>query len=94
MEALELALALAVDLTLTYRVFKWDIGRIGPRELARSWNTASLWSALFLCQRWCLIVHFTRTRRSLLGFALGVGFALAITLVVGLLVALLHLATT
>jgi peptidoglycan biosynthesis protein MviN/MurJ (putative lipid II flippase) len=81
MDVVELGLAFALDWILTYRILRRDFRRMSALEWGRSWGEASLWSALFLCQRWCLVVHFTRTRRSWLGFLTGFGWALLVTAV-------------
>jgi hypothetical protein len=85
MEVVELGLAFALDWILTYRILRRDFGRMSTVERERSWGEASLWSALFLCQRWCLVVHFTRTRRTWVGFLTGLGWALLVTVVIVLL---------
>ena len=89
MEVLTLALAFALDISLSWAILRRDIARMPPEQRARSWGSASLGSALFLCQRWCLLVHFPRTRRSFRGLGLGLGAVLGVSVAVMALVELL-----
>ena len=68
-------LAVAVDIVLgvvlTAWVIRHDMKRLAPARYARSWNDASFWSAVVAFGPFSIPVHFTRTRRSILGFLLG-----------------------
>ena len=80
-EVLQLSLQIALGIAFPALVIKKDLARLGPLTLSRAWNEASLWSAIVAFGPISLIVHFTRTRRSLLGLALGLGWALLNVLV-------------
>jgi hypothetical protein len=67
---LSFALSIAVPATIVRR----DLARLTGEPLARSWPDASLWAAVVVFGPLCLPIHFIRTRRSLLGVALGVGW--------------------
>ena len=79
-EVLLLCLQLALGIALPFWIIRRDLGRAPASVLARSWNDASLWSAVVAFGPLSLIVHFARSRRSLLGFALGLGWALVYVL--------------
>lgn len=65
-------------------VVRRDLRRLPPVQRARAWPDASVWSAAALVSVLAVVVHFTRTRRSVLGFLLGLGwFALAYAGVLG-----------
>jgi hypothetical protein len=67
-----------------YLIVRFDEKRLSPERLARAWNPASFWIAIVVFGPLSLPVHFTRTRRSLLGFALGLGLAAAAMLAASL----------
>jgi hypothetical protein len=73
---LELSLQILLGILLPAWVIRRDLAGLSAQRLARAWNEASLWSAVVTFGPLSLIVHFARTRRSLVGFALGVGWAL------------------
>ncbi len=77
MEALALCLQIALGIALPALIIKQDLLRLSSTLLARAWNDASLWCAVVAFGPLSLIVHFTRTRRSLWGFLLGIGWAAA-----------------
>ena len=85
-EVLQLSLQIALSVALPALVIRKDMARLTPLRLSRAWNDASLWSAVVGFGPLSLIVHFTRTRRSLVGLLLGLGFA-AGSLLVSALVA-------
>lgn len=85
MEVLLHLSALALSLFLPHWLLLWDERRMSAAERRRAWNHASHWSAIVGFPFLCVIVHFTRTRRSLLGFGLGVLHALLLMLILGLL---------
>lgn len=76
----QLALGIAVPAWLLRR----DERRLPEGMLARAWPQASFWSAVVAFGPLCLPVHFVRTRRSVMGFLLGL-LALAVALGVQLL---------
>lgn len=75
MEVLHVCLQLAVGIAVPAALIRRDLARLAPERLARSWNDASLWSAIVAFGPVAVVVHFTRTRRSVLGFALGLAWA-------------------
>jgi len=74
-------LVLCVQFVTTIFVSAWvvrrDVQRLGPDLLSRAWPEPSLWSAVVCFSPICVPIHFVRTRRSLLGVALGVGWFFA-----------------
>jgi hypothetical protein len=85
-EALILALSFVLNAALPYLVVRYDLKRLPELQLARAWPEASFLSAVFAFGPLSLPVHFTKTRRSLLGFGLGCGMC-ALTLVVETVIA-------
>jgi hypothetical protein len=78
-ETLIVALSLLLNALLPYLIVRRDLSRLSEERLARAWTEASFLSAVFVFGPLSLPVHFSKTRRSALGFALGVGwFALAV----------------
>jgi hypothetical protein len=75
-EVLQLSLQIALSVAFPALVIRWDIERLAALRLSRAWNDASFWSAVVAFGPISLIVHFTRTRRSLLGLTLGLVWAL------------------
>jgi hypothetical protein len=72
------AMQLALNIALTAWVVRFDERRLGPSGLARAWNWASFWSAVVAFGPLCIPVHFARTRRTTLGFLLGIAWAAAV----------------
>ena len=62
---------------LPYRIVRFDEQRLSSERLERAWNPASFWIAVVVFGPLSLPVHFTRTRRSLLGFLLNMELAVA-----------------
>jgi hypothetical protein len=81
LQVLEVALAMALNIALPALLVRWDERRLSDLGLSRAWNTASFWSAIVAFGPLAVPVHFMRTRRSLLGFVLGLG-ALALLVAV------------
>jgi hypothetical protein len=65
-----------------YELVRHDERQLSPEQLERAWNPASFWVAIIVFGPLSLPVHFTRTRRSLLGLLLGVGHAVDTVLTV------------
>jgi hypothetical protein len=86
-EALILALSFVLNAALPYLIVKRDLKRLSAERLARAWPDASLLSAVFAFGPFSLPVHFAKTRRSWLGFGLGLGFCTAVLLAQALLAA-------
>ena len=74
-EVLQLSLQFALSILFPALVIRRDLARLAPLPLSRAWNDASLWSAVVTFGPITLIVHFARTRRSLLGLLLGLLWA-------------------
>lgn len=71
-DALLVALSLVLNSLLPYLIVKRDLARLSSERLARAWPEASFLSAVLAFGPLSLPVHFTKTRRSWLGFGLGV----------------------
>jgi hypothetical protein len=65
-------------------VVRHDLKRLTPEQLDRSWNTASFWSAIVGFGLLSIPVHFTKVRRSFIGFLLGLAWTLAALVVMAL----------
>ena len=76
-EVLLLALSFVLNAALPYLIVRYDLKRLSPERLARAWPDASVLSAVYAFGPLCLPVHFTKTRRSWLGFGLGLGVCAA-----------------
>lgn len=70
------ALQMVLGIVVPAAVVRRDLRRLPAEERARAWPDASVWSAVALVSVLALLVHFTRTRRSFRGFALGLGWLL------------------
>ncbi|HEY8943639.1 MAG TPA: hypothetical protein VIM73_05225 [Polyangiaceae bacterium] len=90
LEVLLICLQLALGIALPMLLIRQDMARLDRARLARCWNDASLWSAVVAFGPVAVVVHFARSRRSLLGLLLGLGWAL---LVIGALSAVALLLT-
>jgi hypothetical protein len=86
-EALILALSFALNAALPYWIVRFDLKRLSEERLARAWPEASMLSAVFAFGPLSLPVHFTKTRRSLAGLALGLAVAMGAFLAQALLAA-------
>jgi peptidoglycan biosynthesis protein MviN/MurJ (putative lipid II flippase) len=73
-ETLIVALSLVLNALLPYLIVRRDLARLSEERLARAWTPASFLSAVYAFGPLSLPVHFAKTRRSLLGFALGIGW--------------------
>lgn len=78
-ETLIVALSLVLNGLFPYLVVRRDLAGLSEERLVRAWPQASFLSAVYAFGPLSLPVHFAKTRRSLLGFALGV-FWLVLTL--------------
>lgn len=72
---LALVLDLLLGVVLTAWVIRFDMRRQPPERLVRCWNGASFWSAVVAFGPLSIPVHFARTRRTVIGFLLGVLWA-------------------
>jgi hypothetical protein len=91
-EALIVALSLIMNALLPYWIVRFDLRRLSAERLARAWTDASFLSAVIAFGPLSLPVHFTKTRRTLAGFGLGVGLAVLSFAAQGLAAALLSIA--
>jgi hypothetical protein len=78
---------------VTAWIVRFDIQRLPPARKERAWPDSSLWAAVVWFSPLCLLIHFLRTRRSLLGLLLGVVWLLAAMLAVGALTYLAQVLT-
>lgn len=85
-EVFILVLGFVLNAALPYLVVRYDLRRLPESQLARAWPEASFLSAVFAFGPLALPVHFTKTRRSLLGLGLGLAMC-ALTLMVETLLA-------
>ncbi len=86
MDAVSLCLSLALSIALPHAVVRWDEKQVTTDRRRWVWNNASHWSAIVAFSWLAVIVHFWRTRRSVLGVVLGVVVASLGLCVQGLLV--------
>lgn len=70
---------------LLFWIINRDEKRLPRWQLDRAWPEATKLSAIVLLGPFCLPVHYTRTRRSLWGFLLGMGWFAVLILVSSLL---------
>ena len=72
--------SLILNSLLPYLIVRHDLSRLSEERLARAWTEASFLSAILAFGPLSLPVHFAKTRRTLLGLALGLGMcALSVT---------------
>jgi hypothetical protein len=74
-EVLVVAQSLVLNALLPYLIVRRDLRGLSEERLARAWTEVSFLSAVLVFGPFALPVHFTKTRRSLAGFGLGVGMA-------------------
>ncbi|MEO7037740.1 MAG: hypothetical protein ABI548_27485 [Polyangiaceae bacterium] len=84
-EVFILVLSFVLNGAVPYLIVRYDLRRLSERRLARAWPEASFLSAVFAFGPLSLPVHFTKTRRSLLGFGLGLGLCALTLLAQGLI---------
>lgn len=80
----DFVLQIVLGVVLTARVLRRDMRRLSAEGFARSWNSASFWSAVVVFGPLCIPVHFVRTRRSVRGFLVGLGWAAGVIFALGL----------
>lgn len=66
---------------MLFALLRWDERRMTPAQRARAWPDASRLSAVVVFGVLCLPIHFTRTRRNVLGFLAGVGAMALVSIV-------------
>jgi hypothetical protein len=67
-----------LNIVLPYLITRRDRRTLGPRELARGWNTASWASAVYFFGPLCLPAHFWVTRRTVRGLFQGAAWTAAV----------------
>jgi hypothetical protein len=83
-DVLLFSLQLALNIAVPWWIVRRDLRRLSDERLARAWNDASFWISIVMFGPLCLPFHFVKTRRSLLGGLLGVGWMLAAFVAIGL----------
>jgi len=73
-DAVLLSVQIGLNILLPVWVVRRDLRRLRPDQLACSWNDASLWAAVVLFGPLCLPVHAVKSRRTLAGLGLGLGW--------------------
>jgi hypothetical protein len=84
-EVFSLSAQIALGIALPVWVIRGDLRGLSAERLARAWLDSTVWSAVVAFGPLALVVHFTRTRRSVLGFGLGLGWAVLAMMLGGLL---------
>ena len=82
-EIVDLLLSFAVTTTLIAVLLTKDERRLTPERLARAWPPSTKRIAIVFGGIFCIPIHFTRTRRSVLGFLIGLGWMVAVAVVTG-----------
>jgi protein-S-isoprenylcysteine O-methyltransferase Ste14 len=75
-EFIDYVLSMFATLGLTYAILRFDEARLSEEQLERAWPPSSRNAAVLAFSPICLIVHFIKTRWSLIGVLLGLGAAL------------------
>jgi hypothetical protein len=88
-EVLLFSLSFVLGIAVPAGIVRGDLARLQGERLARSWPDASVWAAVVAFGPLCVPVHFIRTRRSLVGIALGLAWLIAALLLIVLPVELL-----
>jgi hypothetical protein len=91
-EILLVASSLILNALLPYLIVRRDLRGLSGERLARAWTHASFLSAVIAFGPLALPVHFSKTRRSLTGFGLGVGLSVLCLAAQALVVAILSAA--
>lgn len=82
MHVLSFSLQLALGMLLPFWVVRLDQRRLPPEQLDRTWNEPSFWAAIVTFGPLCIPVHFVKSRRSLLGFLLGMAWMAGVLAVI------------
>lgn len=75
---------LALGILVPWWIVRRDLRKIPEAQLDRAWTDASFWSAIVLFGPLCLPFHYVKTRRSLFGLALGIGWTALALVTIGL----------
>ena len=82
-------LSMIVTFGATYGILRFDESRLSEAQLERAWPPSSRNAAVLAFSPICLIVHFARTRLSLIGALLGfasAGFIVGLNVMLSLAV--------
>jgi hypothetical protein len=82
-DVLLFSLQLALNIAVPWWIVRRDLGRLPDERLARAWNDASFWISIVMFGPLCLPFHFAKTRRSVLGVMLGLGWMIGALAVIG-----------
>ena len=74
-EAALVAVAVGLNFGLPLVVVRRDLRRLDPERLARAWNDVTVLAACLAFGPLCLPIYFAKSRRSVIGFGIGVGAA-------------------
>jgi hypothetical protein len=85
LDVISVAAQIALGIALPIWVIRRDLRRLSPERLSRAWLDSTVWSAVVAFGPLALVVHFTRTRRSLVGLSLGLAWAAVAIALGGLL---------
>jgi hypothetical protein len=77
-EILQLLSGLVLSIGLPAALIRRDMRGLPPIQARRAWNSASFWSAVVGFGPLALVVHFTRTRRTVVGALWGLSWAVGI----------------
>ena len=80
LEVTQLVVQAVISIGLTAWLLRLDERRLSEVELSRAWPTPSFWIAVVYFSPLCLLIHGVRTRRSLKGLLIGLGFFLVVLL--------------
>ncbi|MEZ4219770.1 MAG: hypothetical protein R3B13_02495 [Polyangiaceae bacterium] len=83
MSVLLFAVQLALGILVPWWILRRDMARLEPKELERAWPKVSFWMAIVVFGPLALPFHFTKTRRSLWGFFLGLLWTVAAFVAIG-----------
>ena len=83
---------LALGILVPWWIVRRDLRKLPEAQLDRAWTNASFWSAIVLFGPLCLPFHYVKTRRSLLGLVLGIGWTALALVVIGVSAELISLA--
>ncbi len=75
LEVVAILLSGAITWTVCAIIIKRDEKKLSEEMLARAYAPATLVASVFAFQQVAVLVHFVRTRRSVKGFFLGLGWA-------------------
>ena len=74
-DVLLVGLQMVLGVVVPAAVVRRDLRRLRAPELERAWRDASVWSAVALVSVLAVLFHFARTRRTFLGFLLGLAWS-------------------